>query len=231
MRALRGWLIVAVIAASVAGLSSFGLNAYLQQILFYIAINVMLASSLNLVTGFCGQFSLGHAGFMAVGAYTSALVSLNLRPFGEALDFLNFPLYALLAGLAASVAGFVVGMPSLRLRGDYLAIVTLGFGEIIRVVLLNLEVVGGRAGTLRNPRQYGFRGVRSRIFVGGSDGAPHLASGAQFLRPRLLKRSRRRDCRRLHGDQHHTGKGNGLRDLKFFCRRSGVHLCPTRPTP
>jgi len=146
MRSLLGWILVAVVALVVSVAATVGLNPYLQQILFYIAINSMLACSLNLVNGFCGQFSLGHAGFMAVGAYVSALISLNFHPFSGALEILNFPIYALLAGLCAAAAGFLVGMPSLRLRGDYLAIVTLGFGEIIRVVLLNLEVVGGARG-------------------------------------------------------------------------------------
>lgn len=146
MRMLRGWIIAVAVALVIASLSSFGLNAYTQQILFYIAINVMLAASLNLVNGFCGQFSLGHAGFMAVGAYVSALISLNWQPFPEPFHYLNFPIYAVAGGLCAGAAGFLVGMPSLRLRGDYLAIVTLGFGEIIRVVLLNLDVVGGARG-------------------------------------------------------------------------------------
>jgi branched-chain amino acid transport system permease protein len=146
MKMVRGWIIVVAVALLVASLSSFVLNAYMQTILFFIAVNIMLATSLNLVNGFCGQFSLGHAGFMAVGAYVSALVSLNFAPFSGALAILNFPIYLVCGGLAAAVAGFMVGMPSLRLRGDYLAIVTLGFGEIIRVVVLNLEVVGGARG-------------------------------------------------------------------------------------
>ncbi|MBX3020293.1 MAG: branched-chain amino acid ABC transporter permease [Bdellovibrionales bacterium] len=146
MGAWRGWILVVLVALSIATLSSFVLNAYMQQILFYIAINVMLACSLNLVMGFCGQFSLGQAGFMAVGAYVSALLSLNWSLFPEPFHYFNFPLYAIAGGLCAGVAGFLVGMPSLRLRGDYLAIVTLGFGEIIRVILLNLEVVGGARG-------------------------------------------------------------------------------------
>lgn len=146
MKATRGWILVIVCALLISVLSSFGLNAYTQQILFYIAINVMLATSLNLVNGFCGQFSLGHAGFMAVGAYVSALMSLNWTPFPEPFHYFNFPLYAIAGGVCAAGAGFLVGMPSLRLRGDYLAIVTLGFGEIIRVTLLNLEVVGGARG-------------------------------------------------------------------------------------
>jgi branched-chain amino acid transport system permease protein len=156
MKSARAWLIVVVVAALVAVVGTNGLNGYLQQILFYIAINIMLATSLNLVNGFCGQFSLGHAGFMAVGAYVSALVSLNFPFFSGAFAFLNFPLYAICGGLAAAVAGFVVGIPSLRLRGDYLAIVTLGFGEIIRVVLLNLDVVGGARGLYGIPGDTGF---------------------------------------------------------------------------
>jgi len=79
MHRYLAWLIVVAVALVVSTLSGIGLNAYLQQILFYIAINIMLACSLNLVNGFCGQFSLGHAGFMAVGAYTSALVSMNWK--------------------------------------------------------------------------------------------------------------------------------------------------------
>jgi branched-chain amino acid transport system permease protein len=156
MRATRGWLIVIAVALIVSGSAHAALNPYMQQVLFYIGINIILAASLNLVNGFCGQFSLGHAGFMAVGAYVSALISLNFHPFGEALDSLNFLLYAVCAGLAGAAAGLVVGLPSLRLRGDYLAIVTLGFGEIIRVVLLNLEVVGGARGMYGLPGNTGF---------------------------------------------------------------------------
>lgn len=146
MRVWRGWLIVVGVALVISLLSTFVFNAYLQQILFYIAINVMLAASLNLVNGFCGQFSIGHAGFMAIGAYAGALISLSVQSFGEPILTLGFPIYVLAGGLAASVAGFMVGIPSLRLRGDYLAIVTLGFGEIIRVILLNLEIAGGARG-------------------------------------------------------------------------------------
>jgi branched-chain amino acid transport system permease protein len=101
-------------------------------------INVILAVSLNLINGITGQFSIGHAGFMAVGAYVSAMLSINA----------HWPLWAVLAlgMVAAAVAGLVVGIPSLRLKGDYLAIATLGFGEIIRVVIVNLEATGGPRG-------------------------------------------------------------------------------------
>src|SRR6202008_1815336 len=103
-------------------------------------------TSLNLVNGFTGQFSLGHAGFMAVGAYMSAWLSTKFAPFAGPWQFINFPIYALAGGSLAAVAGWLVGLPSLRLRGDYLAIVTLGFGEIIRVVLLNMDSVGAASG-------------------------------------------------------------------------------------
>lgn len=146
MKAMRGWLLVVGVAFLIATSANVSLNAYLQQIVFYIAINVILATSLNLVNGFCGQFSLGHAGFMAIGAYTSAVISLQFVPLEGPIAIVGYPLFAICGGLAAAVAGFLVGMPSLRLRGDYLAIVTLGFGEIIRVIVLNMNYIGGARG-------------------------------------------------------------------------------------
>jgi branched-chain amino acid transport system permease protein len=117
-----------------------------------IGVNVVLAVSLNVVNGFTGQFSLGHAGFMAVGAYTAAKISLALAGVriafvpGVVSDQLAFAV-ALGAGMGtAALAGFLVGMPSLRLRGDYLAIVTLGFGEIIRSVIENMTFLGEALG-------------------------------------------------------------------------------------
>jgi branched-chain amino acid transport system permease protein len=121
-------------------------------VLISIAVNVILAVSLNVVNGFAGQFSIGHAAFMAVGAYTAALVTTGLRNVQVAglpvalSDGLVFAL-ALGAGMAlAALAGLLVGIPSLRLRGDYLAIVTLGFGEIIRVIIENTRVLGQATG-------------------------------------------------------------------------------------
>lgn len=163
---VRGWFLVVVVALVIATVSEFALNAYLQQILFFIGVNVILAVSLNLVSGFCGQFSLGHAGFMAVGAYVGALASLNFQPFPD--PHWAFPLYTLAGGLAAALAGLLVGMPSLRLRGDYLAIVTLGFGEIIRVVLLNLEIVGGARGLYGIPGATDFAACVHVFFWAGA---------------------------------------------------------------
>jgi branched-chain amino acid transport system permease protein len=143
---------VAVLLGAAWGLAAlrFPGIAYYTRILVLIGINITLAVSLNIINGHAGQFSLGHAGFMAVGGYFSAF--LTYFYFSKLVD--RYPsaqsallVVALLAGGAlAAVAGYVVGLPSLRLRGDYLAIVTLGFGEIIRVLILNIEKIGGARG-------------------------------------------------------------------------------------
>jgi branched-chain amino acid transport system permease protein len=118
-------------------------GSYGEKILFDIGVNIILAVSLNIVNGFTGQFSIGHAGFMAVGAYVSIIVTYygGYALFGDVLRHDTAAGYGLYlasivaGGLGAAGAGWIVGLPSLRLRGDYLAIVTLGFGEIIRVLL------------------------------------------------------------------------------------------------
>ncbi len=137
------------------GISHFSglIDPYYLDVLTGIGINVILAVSLNLVNGYTGQFSLGHAGFMSVGAYLAAAVSVFLGPTllgpggGTAFQQNALFLGALLTGgLSAAVAGLLVGVPSLRLKGDYLALVTLGFGEIIRVIFQNVEKLGGALG-------------------------------------------------------------------------------------
>jgi len=121
-------------------------------ILVSVGVNVVLATSLNVVNGFTGQFSLGHAGFMAVGAYTAAKITVGLSGvqlilLPEAVsNQLVFAIALLAAMTTAAIAGVLVGMPSLRLRGDYLAIVTLGFGEIIRSVIENMKFLGQATG-------------------------------------------------------------------------------------
>lgn len=130
------------------------IDPYHLDVLTGIGINIILAVSLNLVNGHTGQFSLGHAGFMSVGAYLSAAISVFLAPrlFGDLSEAgpvrqgLVFLLALGTGGLAAAGTGLIVGAPSLRLRGDYLALVTLGFGEIIRVIFQNIEVLGGALG-------------------------------------------------------------------------------------
>lgn len=114
------------------------LSSFWQLNLLIVGINVIMAVSLNLINGYTGQFSLGHAGFMAVGAYVGVVLTTNFH-----LPFLT----ALVAGaVAAGILGFLIGIPTLRLRGDYLAIATLGLGEIIRIVIMNIDYVGGAAG-------------------------------------------------------------------------------------
>ena len=132
------------------------LNPYYLQIVLYIGINVILAVSLNLINGITGQFSLGHAGFMAIGAYVCAFCSMS---YGQASPALFLPVALLAGGAAAAAAGLIVGIPTLRLRGDYLAIATLGFGEIIRVVILNTDAVGGARGLFGIPILAGFASV------------------------------------------------------------------------
>ncbi len=134
-----------------------GLIEYVQRIVLLAGINVILAVGLNLINGTTGQFSIGHAGFMAVGAYTAAFLGEQLAPKlaaalgpGAVASALTFNL-ALLAGAAmAALAGLAVGAPSLRLKGDYLAIVTLGFGEIIRIVFNNASFLGAATGYYGN---------------------------------------------------------------------------------
>ena len=118
------------------------INPYYVDIINIICINVIAAVSLNIVTGILGQLVLGHAGFMMIGAYTSAILT---RDLGWDLVY-SLPLGLLAGGLLAAVLGFLIGIPALRLRGDYLAIITLGFGEILRVVGNNLTFINGAKG-------------------------------------------------------------------------------------
>jgi len=135
-------------------------NRYYKGILILTFINIILAVSLNLINGITGLFSIGHAGFMAVGAYVSALLSINMGEWGflppQIQSIIEFPLVLFLGGLAAAFAGLLIGVPTLRLRGDYLAIATLGFGEIIRVVALNLGITRGARGIPGIPNHTNF---------------------------------------------------------------------------
>src|SRR6266850_4064511 len=144
-----------IVASLLVSWFSDYINAYYLDVIIGVGINIILAVSLNLINGYTGQFSLGHAGFMAVGAYTAASVTTFWGPeflsaFGAAKQTAGVPILFLIAlcagGLLASAVGLAVGVPSLRLKGDYLAIVTLGFGEIIRVIFQNIEAVGRSSG-------------------------------------------------------------------------------------
>jgi len=118
------------------------INAYYTGIINLVCVNIILAVSLNMVTGLLGQLVLGHAGFMLVGAYASALFTIN-----SDMDLhISLPISLVFGGLLAAFFGMLVGVPALRLRGDYLAIITLGFGEIIRITANNLEITNGARG-------------------------------------------------------------------------------------
>ena len=147
-----------VIYGIIMGLTSAGmLSAFWQLNLIFAGINIILAASLNLINGYTGQFSLGHAGFMAVGAYVGVVLTTN---FGMA-----FPLAILVGGIAAGLLGALIGLPTLRLRGDYLAIATLGLGEIVRIVIINVPYVGGAAGFKGIPHHTDFTWVFCLMLV------------------------------------------------------------------
>ncbi|MBE5784426.1 MAG: branched-chain amino acid ABC transporter permease [Clostridiales bacterium] len=130
------------------------LSRHMRSMLVPVCINIILAVSLNLLVGFLGELTLGHAGFMSVGAYAGCLFSIAMK---EILPMaIRFPLAMLVGGLVAAVFGIVIGIPVLRLHGDYLAIVTLAFGEIIRSVIINLEFTGGAAGLKGTPQDSTF---------------------------------------------------------------------------
>lgn len=151
----QNWFRAAVILLSYAVvtllLKGGLLNRQYTSLLVPIAVNIMLAVSLNLVTGFLGELTLGHAGFMSIGAYTGALISLNFGDTGVIPAPLAFALALICGGLMAGIFGFIIGVPVLRLRGDYLAIVTLAFGEIIKSVINSLEITNGARGLSKIP--------------------------------------------------------------------------------
>jgi branched-chain amino acid transport system permease protein len=130
------------------------LNGYFVVIINRSLIFVILAATLNLINGITGQFSLGHMGFAAVGAYVSGTLTTLVFKLSPHVftDNLIFLVAIVVGGIAAAVVGFLIGFPSLRLKGDYLAIVTLGFGEIIRTILNNIAYVGGPRGLLGIPK-------------------------------------------------------------------------------
>ncbi len=154
-------LIVTVMIGLGISMLSASLDAYYLDIALNVGINIILAVSLNLVNGHTGQFSLGHAAFMSLGAYGASVFTLEasakLVPLlggpGAFATGAAFLIALLVGGICAAICGWLVGMPSLRLRGDYLAIVTLGFNEIVRVILQNTNGDGPLGGPL------GLRGI------------------------------------------------------------------------
>jgi branched-chain amino acid transport system permease protein len=156
MRLARRFAIAVAVLALLYGVGvglQAGLVEYVQRIVLLAGINIILAVGLNLINGTTGQFSIGHAGFMAVGAYGAAFCGVKLGPVvqglvgaGDVANAVTFNVALLIGAVLAGLAGLLVGAPSLRLRGDYLAVVTLGFGEIIRISFNNADFLGAATG-------------------------------------------------------------------------------------
>ena len=142
------WIaLAAVVFTVVTVLINAGLlGSYYQITLYNICINIILAVSLNLIIGICGQFSLGHAGFMCIGAYSAAIMVKSMPNMG------GFAIGIIIGLIISAIAALIVSIPTLRLRGDYLAIATLGFSEIFRIVVLNMEITNGAAGITGIPQ-------------------------------------------------------------------------------
>lgn len=139
---------VLVLFALLCGIFDTGLlgkkNGYFLGVSIICMMTIIIVCSLNLLTGFMGEFSIGHAGFMSIGAYASAIVTMKMIELGIALPTALYFIIAILAGgIASAIMGFLVGIPALRLRGDYLAIVTVAFAEIVRVAFTNFQITGG----------------------------------------------------------------------------------------
>lgn len=160
-----GYVIVVVALAISFVLQTTGhLPRSMSNLLVQIAYSVILAVSLNLVVGFLGELSLGHAGFMCIGAYLGGALAIKLLPvMGNKLLVLIISM--LVGGLVAAVFGLIVGLPALRLKGDYLAIVTLAFGEIVRTVFKNLDGFGNAMGLRTNSIKYDTRENTSLYIV------------------------------------------------------------------
>ncbi|MBY0553674.1 branched-chain amino acid ABC transporter permease [bacterium] len=139
---MKKYLIFLVSVIVLGVVLNFFMNSYIQAVFISFMINAIMALSLNFITGLADQFSLGQAGLMAIGAYTSAV--LNKEFFNN--DWTMIPIGVLAGAFMAAGAGYLISLPSFRLKGDYLAIVTLGMAEIVRVVLLNWNHVGGPRG-------------------------------------------------------------------------------------
>lgn len=153
---IRQFIISFLLALVLYGALTFAMGSgiigsYWAGILIVACINIILATSLNLASGYLGQLTLGHAGFMSIGAYVAALSSIYLEtPFLVSL---------LLGSIAAGVVGLIIGIPTLRLKGDYLCIITLAFNEIIRVIMLNIDITNGAKGLMGIPGNTDFTAV------------------------------------------------------------------------
>ncbi len=196
-KALHKFIMILITYAAVQALISAGIiDDYLQATLATICINIVLAVSLNLITGFTGQFSLGHAGFMSIGAYVCAIITIN-NP-----TTVGFIMGIIAGAIAAALVGAVVGLPTLRLRGDYLAIATLGMAEIIKIVFLNLEITNGAAGLQGIPQFVNW----TWMFV--------FTAGTVLIITNFLKSSHGRACISIREDEI-AAESMGINTTKY----------------
>lgn len=196
-KALHKVIMILITYAAVQALISAGIiDDYLQATLATICINIVLAVSLNLITGFTGQFSLGHAGFMSIGAYVCAIITIN-NP-----TTVGFIMGIIAGAIAAALVGAVVGLPTLRLRGDYLAIATLGMAEIIKIVFLNLEITNGAAGLQGIPQFVNW----TWMFV--------FTAGTVLIITNFLKSSHGRACISIREDEI-AAESMGINTTKY----------------
>lgn len=159
---IKQFMISLIISLVIYGALMFSMNngiisSYWSRIMITACINIVLATSLNLASGYLGQLTLGHAGFMSVGAYIAALASIYLQT--------PFIISLIIGAIVAAVIGLIIGMPTLRLKGDYLCIITLAFNEIIRVIMLNLKITNGARGLIGMPMSTDFTSAFISVVV------------------------------------------------------------------
>ncbi|HOJ09324.1 MAG TPA: branched-chain amino acid ABC transporter permease [Clostridiales bacterium] len=172
------------------------INDYYQVTIAMICINIILAVSLNLITGFTGQFSLGHAGFMSIGAYTCALFTLNMS------QQYSYFIGIFAGAVMAAIIGALIGIPTLRLKGDYLAIATLGLSEIIRIIILNFEFTGGASGLSDIPQYTNW----TWLFV--------FTAGTVIIINNFIRSSHGRACISIREDEI-AAEASGINTTKY----------------
>jgi branched-chain amino acid transport system permease protein len=144
------------------------LDNYVMQIILLSGINIIMTLSVNLVNGMTGQSTMGHAGFMSVGAYSAAFITtvlFNTSAMTPVNQTIFFIIASILGGCVAALFGLLIGLPTLRLKGDYLAIVSLGFGEVIRSIIRLMPVIGGARGLTGIPKLSGLFWIYVLLFI------------------------------------------------------------------
>ena len=242
--AINAVLVLVILILGELMIDGGAINRYQSTVLEQVGIYIILAVSLNIATGYLGQLPLGHAGFMSMGAYgcsifiirMSEVLGIGARDFvtGSPMTFLLVLGGLVVGGLCAAVAGIIIGIPALRLKGDYLAIITLAFAEIIRVVMLNIdsvlgfELTGGAAGLTGIPSYTSFLLVFGCVAVVCFLIHTMMKSRHGRADPR---HPRQRDRGRGHGRQHHLLQDARLRRLRLLRGRGRRPLRRVRWRP